>query len=146
MTILDCREPAMVQAFQSLIDSGRQLLRTSPELRRVICLSTGSRAHICADDWVPSSWTPGDFRAEEAAVQKLAASGDTAVDCIVILWQGETPQPDPPSWYLCQRLLETNPQNLDTRILLWCGGDRYSSKSMRVLVPPHLYARFGKIS
>ncbi len=133
-------------AFTRLVTDGRAKMATDPSITRLFALMTEAGDIVYSgDDWDSMTWTPGDFRGEEACIRALTGLGQTRVKCIVMLAGREHPLPNPVSWYFQQRLLETDTGNLDALILLWRGcGDRFGCKPLRVTCPPTMLKCFSE--
>lgn len=74
-----------------------------------------------------------DFK-ENLLIQQLINDGDTNVLLCLCTMNGKTPEI--PSWHLRNRLIEINPENLNTMVFLWGGGDTVFVKPFSALLPP----------
>ena len=71
---------------------------------------------------------------EEALIEQLIDWKQTRVLSCLCTWHGE--HPDIPSWHLRSRLVEINPENLQTMTFAWGGGEDVYVKPFSALLPP----------
>ena len=71
---------------------------------------------------------------EEALIQQLIEQNSARVLHCLCTWNGA--HPEIPSWHMRSRLIEINPENLQTLSFGWGGGEEIIVKPFSALLPP----------
>ena len=71
---------------------------------------------------------------EEELIGELIARNETRVLSCLFTWSGA--HPEIPSWHMRSRLIEINPENLQTLTFGWGGGEDIIVKPFSALLPP----------
>lgn len=113
--------------FEKLMKQAGELAASDPSAEQVVTVLT-AKGHI---RWfLNHNITSGSTADEAAFIKALAESGDTEMAYTVCMWSDSAI--DVPSLHLREQLMELNPSNGETQILLR-SGEGFVVKPFRVL-------------
>ena len=113
--------------FEKLIKQAGELAASDPSAEQVVIVLT-AEGHI---RWFFNHNVTSGSAADEAAfIKTLAESGDTEISYAVCMWSDSAI--DVPSHHLREQLMELNPSNRETQILLR-SGEGFVVKTFSVL-------------
>ncbi|MDE6108546.1 MAG: hypothetical protein K2F83_07770 [Oscillospiraceae bacterium] len=116
--------------LEKLYQQARELLEARPDAEQVIvALTAGKKLYCIANRAV----TSGNTEDEDAFVKTLRESGDTRLLSMACVWRTGLAL-DVPSMGLRKVLLELDPANRETELLLQAG-DGYHVRTMEMTMP-----------
>ena len=125
-------EAALEKAYEAMMEIAREARDSEWKLGEVLVLETwpGQYHWVKIPDLDPAVREP----VEEELIQSLMDWESTRVLSCLCTMNGA--HPDIPSWHLRSRLVEIDPENLNTITFLWGGGDTVLAKPFSSLLPP----------
>lgn len=104
--------PAVPQEFKALYKAAEVLIKKDGTTEQVIALRSGNVIYTLTDHDI----TSGNIKEELQKEQQLQRDNNTEVDALVCMWQ--TGALDIPSNYFRNALVNMNPENKKTKVLL----------------------------
>ncbi len=124
---------AIEAAYEEMMEIAREKLDPCWENGQVIVVETWPGEYHWAK--IPDFMDPAIREPiEEELIQQLIAQNSTRVLHCLCTFKGENPEI--PSWHMRSRLIEINPENLQTLTFGWGGGEDIIVKPFSALLPP----------
>ena len=119
--------------YDRLMETARKNLEPEWEHGEVVVLKTAKGNLYVAR--IPD-YQDADIREplENRCIEQMQAAHDTEVFCCLATVNGEAPEIL--SWNFRSRLIEINPENLNTESFLWGGGEDILLRPFSWLLPP----------
>ena len=115
--------------FEKLLKQVEKLIKFDLSADQAVAVWTSKDNMFC---FANHSIMSGNMEDENNFVRTLAENGDKEIRYVVCMWNDTTL--DVPSCHLRDLLIELNPSNLETEILL-NNGEGFQVKSLKMLMP-----------